>query len=70
MEPFTVGTDGAKLPNVRDASRHIFPDADLPDNNFTLAVMQWAQFINHDLSHAPFPDMGIVRLFHTMKPIN
>lgn len=67
MEPRIVGTDGAKLPNVRDASNNILLDVDLPDSDFTLAVMQWAQFMDHDLTHAPFPDMGIVRLFHSVK---
>ena len=31
-------------------------DLDAPDQHFTLSVMQWAQFVDHDFAHTPFKD--------------
>lgn len=58
MSPRITGVDGEPLPNVRVVSNNILLDVDIPATQFTLGVMQWAQFIDHDLTHAPFDDMG------------
>ncbi|KAK8751902.1 hypothetical protein OTU49_010978, partial [Cherax quadricarinatus] len=55
--PRTRGADGFPLPNVRHVSNTIIPDFDIPDQTFTLSVMQWAQFTDHDIAHVPFPHM-------------
>uniref|UniRef100_A0A6A7G547 Peroxidase-like n=2 Tax=Hirondellea gigas TaxID=1518452 RepID=A0A6A7G547_9CRUS len=46
---------GTALPPVRLVSRTVLTDRDAPDRRFTLSVMQWSQFIDHDITHAPFP---------------
>lgn len=33
-------------------------DMDLPDRSLTLAMMQWTQFVEHDLAHTPTSKMG------------
>ncbi|KAK8376103.1 hypothetical protein O3P69_008672 [Scylla paramamosain] len=57
-EPRTRGADGSPLPNVRHISNNVMVDLDLPDTQFTSSVMQWAQFVDHDVAHVPFPSMN------------
>lgn len=42
--------DGGPLPSPRKVSLALTPDADVPDQISTLMVMQFAQFIDHDLT--------------------
>lgn len=51
------GVGGFPLPNVRSISSAIMIDIDSPDQIFTLSVMQWAQFMDHDFAHIPFPSL-------------
>ncbi|XP_063859519.1 chorion peroxidase-like [Scylla paramamosain] len=51
------GVDGSPLPNVRKISSSIMVDINEPDPAFTLSVMQWAQFMDHDFAHIPFPSL-------------
>lgn len=51
------GVDGSPLPNVRSISSTVLVDIDEPDPKFTLSVMQWAQFMDHDFAHIPFPSL-------------
>ncbi|KAG0729227.1 Chorion peroxidase [Chionoecetes opilio] len=53
----TRGVDGGILPSVRNISSSIMIDIDKPDPVFTLSVMQWAQFMDHDFAHIPFPSL-------------
>lgn len=53
----TRATDGSLLPGVRNISNTILVDIDKPDPTFTLSVMQWAQFMDHDFAHIPFPSL-------------
>ncbi|XP_066942094.1 chorion peroxidase-like [Macrobrachium rosenbergii] len=57
MSPRTQGVNGSPLPNVRTIGSNVLVDVDNPDQSFTSSVMQWAQFLDHDLTHAPFPTM-------------
>ncbi|XP_077504345.1 salivary peroxidase/catechol oxidase-like [Amblyomma americanum] len=45
-----VGVDGNELPNPRKISVAADPDADFPNERNTLMLMQFAQFVDHDLT--------------------
>ena len=44
---------GYPLPNPRTVSQHIHTTQPTPDPKFTLTMMQWGQFIDHDLALTP-----------------
>jgi len=44
---------GDGLPSARLVSINIIPDVDAPDQLDTHNVMQWGQFVDHDLTHTP-----------------
>ena len=48
-----VAKSGAPLPSARLVSINIVPDVDAPSELDTLNVMQWGQFVDHDLAHTP-----------------
>ncbi|KAF4517167.1 hypothetical protein B566_EDAN005597 [Ephemera danica] len=49
-----VGSNGVTLPSARTVSRSLSGEAvDLAEDNLTLLVMQWGQFLDHDLTHTP-----------------
>ncbi|XP_050733451.1 peroxidase-like isoform X2 [Eriocheir sinensis] len=48
-----ISVTGQQLPSARLVSTTIARDVDLPNNDLTLFVMQWGQFIDHDLTHTP-----------------
>ena len=44
--------NGYMLPNARDVSTHIITTKQVTDDSkFSLMLMQWGQFLDHDLSH-------------------
>lgn len=45
-----IANDGGPLPSPRDVSSMANPDKDIPNAIFTLILMQWAQFVDHDLT--------------------
>ncbi|CAL8121494.1 unnamed protein product [Orchesella dallaii] len=56
-----VRKDGSPLPGARFVSRSLVPDVNQPDPRYSHLVMQFGQFVDHDLSHVPifrFGDMG------------
>ncbi|XP_042233114.1 chorion peroxidase-like isoform X2 [Homarus americanus] len=55
--PRSKATDGSILPNVRQIVNQILIDLDKPDDIYTSSVMQWAQFLDHDFAHIPFPSL-------------
>ncbi|KAK7872169.1 hypothetical protein R5R35_001733 [Gryllus longicercus] len=57
---FSIGMPKNKqnlLPSARVVSTKMAANADLPDNVKTLALMQWTQFVEHDLTHTPINKM-------------
>ncbi|MPC54097.1 Peroxidasin [Portunus trituberculatus] len=53
---------GDALPSARLVSTSVSPDADRPNNDLTLYVMLWGQFIDHDLTHVPIFRFGDERV--------
>lgn len=45
-------SDNKDLPSPREVTLNLASDFDAPENIFTVAVMQWGQFIDHDLTLA------------------
>ncbi|XP_067143854.1 peroxidase-like [Centruroides vittatus] len=45
-----IAADGGPLPSARDVSDAANPDKDVPNAIFTLIIMQWAQFVDHDIT--------------------
>jgi peroxidase len=48
-----VAASGQELPSARLVSTQFATEADIPYENYTLLVMQWGQFLDHDLTHTP-----------------
>jgi len=47
------GRTVSRLPNPRYISQKNHPDSDNPDSRFTHMVMQFGQFLDHDLTLTP-----------------
>ena len=47
------GRTPSRLPNPRHVSQKNHPDSDIPDPRFTHMVMQFGQFLDHDLTLTP-----------------
>eukprot|EP00095_Tigriopus_kingsejongensis_P002572 maker-scaffold274_size229011-snap-gene-1.21 protein:Tk02572 transcript:maker-scaffold274_size229011-snap-gene-1.21-mRNA-1 annotation:"chorion peroxidase-like" len=43
----------SSLPSPRDVSEALVADHDKPSQEFTLLLMQWGQFVDHDMTHTP-----------------
>ncbi|KAJ1521037.1 hypothetical protein ONE63_002748 [Megalurothrips usitatus] len=48
-----VQANGADLPSARLVSSRLAQERDRPSDNVTLLLMQWGQFLDHDLTHTP-----------------
>ncbi|XP_069177766.1 salivary peroxidase/catechol oxidase-like isoform X1 [Procambarus clarkii] len=44
---------GAPLPSPRSISSRVIIDRDNLYDNFTILIMQWGQFLDHDITHTP-----------------
>lgn len=51
--PRRTASNGQELPSSRLVSTRVAQDSDSPSSNYTLLVMQWGQFLDHDLTHTP-----------------
>lgn len=51
--PRSKASNGQDLPSSRLVSSVFATDANQPHENLTLLVMQWGQFVDHDLTHTP-----------------
>ncbi|XP_045583394.2 salivary peroxidase/catechol oxidase isoform X2 [Procambarus clarkii] len=56
-EPRSRSADGSPLPNPRQISNNVLLDVNQPDELYTSSLMQWAQFIDHEFAHVPFPTL-------------
>jgi hypothetical protein len=52
-EPRGASVEGPDLPNARLVSLALHQGQTPPDTQYTLALMQWGQFIDHDISATP-----------------
>jgi len=52
-KPRTFGKNGRLLPNPRKITLDVHKDEDHLDPQFTLFVMQWGQFVDHDITLTP-----------------
>ena len=48
-----MSKSGSALPSARLVSINIVPDVDAPSELDTHNVMQWGQFVDHDITHTP-----------------
>ncbi len=49
----SLRTGNSYLPSPRQLSSALISNEDHPDNDFTLLLMQWGQFLDHDITHSP-----------------
>ena len=55
------------LPSARAVSEALIPDRNIPSQEFTLLLMQWGQFLDHDLTHTPLvkgENIGFCHMSH------
>jgi len=52
-QPRILSGTGAALPSPRMLSAALISHEDKPNNDFTLMLMQWGQFVDHDITHTP-----------------
>ncbi|KAJ4448745.1 hypothetical protein ANN_00136 [Periplaneta americana] len=55
-----VAANRQELPSARVVSTQFATEADIPYDNYTLLVMQWGQFLDHDLTHTPISRVQII----------
>ena len=53
MSPRSRSVTGALLPSSRLISVNIHNDVSAPHVRYSLMLMQWAQFVDHDITHTP-----------------
>ena len=53
MSPRSRSVQGSLLPSSRLISVNIHNDVSAPHVRYSLMLMQWAQFVDHDLTHTP-----------------
>lgn len=62
-----MGQTKKLLPSARTVSALVTANNDQSDATKTLAVMQWSQFVSHDLAHTPVRKMGWFLIIYFVK---
>ena len=48
-----ISESSSTLPSARAISEALIADLNRPSPDFTLMLMQWGQFLDHDITHTP-----------------
>lgn len=56
--PRVTATDGSRLTNSRIISRILFEDVNRPHPRYNLLVMQFGQFMSHDVTQSASITLG------------
>ena len=65
-----IGSPSRELPNVRIVRSILVTDENHPVVDMTHMVMQWGQFVDHDLTHVPVFRTGISSRISPSQLIN
>lgn len=71
-EMATIGTTGQPLPNPRAVSTAIHYDIADAHRRYTLMLMQWGQFLDHDITLTPmveYPDKSNISTTNCIRKL-
>ncbi|XP_060522222.1 chorion peroxidase-like isoform X2 [Cylas formicarius] len=66
-EPRITAVSGDPLPNPRSISTTVHPDVSHLSNNYTMLIMQFAQFLDHDITLTPL-NQGFAESIPSCRP--
>ena len=65
-----LSESSSSLPSARTVSNTLIADLNRPSADFTLMLMQWGQFLDHDLTHTPLTKGEFIPDKFLALPIN
>ena len=69
MSPRSRSVTGSPLPSPRLISVNIHNDVSTPHVRYSLMMMQWAQFVDHDITHTPVNRLFSISFFKVSQII-